>query len=128
MPRKCARAAPRRFKFSLHNDKEFNQTVFVDIFYIEKKPILRVIDKSTRYLAARWLLNVTADTVWLALRMCWIDVYLGSPDVVTHDAGKQFMSRVFQANAELIHIEAKGVPVESANSMSLVERHHGPLR
>lgn len=68
--------APRRFKFTLREDKKFNHSVFVDIFYIEKKPILHVVDESTRYQAARWLKNVSADTVWRALRMCWIDVYV----------------------------------------------------
>lgn len=28
--------APRQFKFALRDDKEFNHTVSVDIFYVEK--------------------------------------------------------------------------------------------
>lgn len=60
--------------------------------------------------------------------MCWIDVYLSPPDFVAHDAGKQFMTRVFQANAELLYIETKAVPVESAISMTFVERYHDPLQ
>lgn len=51
-----------------------------------------------------------------------------SSDIFTQDAGKQFMSRLFQTNAELIHIQTKAVPVESPNSMKFVERYHGPLR
>lgn len=38
------------------------------------------------------------------------------------------MVRVFKDNAELLHIETKAVPVESANSMSIIERYHGPVR
>lgn len=120
--------APRRFKFNLREDKDFNHTVFVDIFYIDKRPILHVVDESTRYQAARWLPTVSADAVWRALRMCWIDVYLGPPDVITHDAGKQFMARVFQSNSEMLRIQTKGVPIESPNSMSFVERYHVPVR
>lgn len=74
------------------------------------------------------LSNITTDTVWWALRLCWVDVYLGPPDVVTDDAGKQFMARVFQANAGLLHIETKAVPIEFTNTMSLVEGHHGAVR
>lgn len=44
--------APRRFKLTLREEKEFNHTVFVDIFYIEKKAILHVVDESTRYRVA----------------------------------------------------------------------------
>lgn len=120
--------APRRFKFVLRDDKDFNHTVFVDIFYIDKKPILHVVDEATRYQAARWLPNVTADAVWRAMRLCWIDVYLGPPDIVTHDAGKQFIAKVFQTNAALLHITTKCVPIESPNSMSYVERYHTPIR
>lgn len=120
--------APRRFKFALRDDKEFNHTVFVDIFYVNKKPVLHVVDEATRYQAARWLSNVTAESVWRAMRLCWIDVYLGPPDIVMHDAGKQFVARVFQTNAELLHIETRDVPIETPNSMSYVERYHNPIR
>lgn len=102
--------------------------MFVDIFYVDSKPILHVVDESTRYQAAWWLARVSAEAVWEAMRMCWIDVYLGPPDIITHDAGKQFMARAFQTNAELLHIETNSVPVESANYMSTVERYHTPVR
>ena len=76
------------------------------------------MDESTRYQAARWLPNVTAESVWRAMRLCWIDVYLSPPDIIMHDEGKQFVSKVFQTNAELLHIDTKRVPVEALNSMS----------
>lgn len=87
-----------------------------------------VVDEPSRYQASHCLPNVTADFVWRALQMCWIDIYLGPPDIVIHHAGKQFIARVFQANAELPHIETKAVPVESLNSMSFLERYHSPVR
>lgn len=43
--------APRRFKFALREDKIHNDTVFVDILYIESKPILQIVNESTRYQA-----------------------------------------------------------------------------
>lgn len=118
----------RRFKFSLREDKFFNQIVFVDIFYIIKKPVLHVVEEATRYQAAWWLPNVTAESVWRSLRLCWIDIYIGTPDIITHDAGKQFITQVFQKNAELLHIETKCVPIESPNSMSVLEGYHTPIR
>lgn len=70
-------------------------------------PILHVVDESTRYQAARLLPRITAESVWRAMRFFWIDVYLGPPDIVTHDAGKQLVASVFQKNIALLHIDTK---------------------
>lgn len=40
---------PRLFKFALCDVNEFNHSVFVEILYIDKKPILHVVDEATRY-------------------------------------------------------------------------------
>lgn len=113
-----------RFKFALREERGFNRTVLVDIFYIDSKQILHVVVESTRYQAARCLPNITAEEIWRAIRLRWIDNYIGSQDVVTHDAGKQFVAKVFQTNAQLLHIDIKCVPIESPNSMAYVERYH----
>lgn len=60
--------------------------------------------------------------------MCWIDVYLGPPDVLTNDAGYQFKGLVFQANGKLLHIKTKAVPLVSLNSISFVKHYHSPVR
>ncbi len=62
------------------------------------------------------------------LRLCWIDVYVGPPDVIVHDAGTNFDSTEFRQNARTLSIQTKCVPVEAANSIGLVERYHVPLR
>lgn len=46
---------------------------------------------------------------------------------MTHDAGKQFVAKVFQTSNERLHIETKCVPIESPNFMSYVERYHQPI-
>lgn len=119
---------PRRFKFTLRDDKDFNHTIYADIFYIEVKPVLHIVDEATYFQATRWLENVTSDTLWRALRLYWIYVYVGPPVIIAHDAGKNFMGAVFQSNADMLHIRTKSIPVEAAHSMSIVERYHGPLR
>lgn len=48
--------------------------------------------------------------------------------MVTPVVGKKFMARVFQANAELLHIATKAVPVECLNLITIVEKYYGPLR
>ena len=120
--------APRRFKFALKDEREFNQTIYVDVCYLNGRPALHVVDEATNYQAARWLPAVSATAIWQALRLCWIDVYIGPPDVIAHDAGKGFVAGEFQASADMLHIATKPIPVESPQSMSAVERYHGPLR
>lgn len=48
--------------------------------------------------------------------------------MIAHDEGKNFMTKVFKTNANLIHVETKPILVESPNSMTIVERYHEPLR
>ena len=62
------------------------------------------------------------------LRACWIDTYLGPPDVIVYDAGKNFISRKFKQYAVNMGTTIKSVPVEAYNSIGMVERYHGPLR
>lgn len=36
---------PGRFRFSIQSDKFFNHTIFADIFYIDRKTVLHVVDE-----------------------------------------------------------------------------------
>jgi hypothetical protein len=60
--------------------------------------------------------------------MCWIDTYLGPPDLVTHDVGKNFVSKEFKEYANTMGIRTKAVLVEAHNSIGMVEQYHRPLR
>jgi len=60
--------------------------------------------------------------------MCWIDSYLGLLDLITIDAGKNFVSKEFKHYAATIGVTIKSVPVELHNSIGMVERYYGPLR
>jgi len=60
--------------------------------------------------------------------MYWIDSYLRPPDLITHDARKNFVSKEFKQYATVLGISTKAVPVEAHNSIGIVERYHGPIR
>lgn len=60
---------------------------------------------------------MTALAVWNAFRASWIDVYLGPPEFIAHDAGKNFSSKEFRQNAKLMGIQTQEVYVESHNSI-----------
>jgi len=126
-------ASPRRFKFTIRDpDIQFNNTIIVDIMYIEsdgaQKPVLHIVDEATRFQAARWLKDVSTQVVWNTLKMCWIDTYLGPPDIISHDAGTQFTGEEFRQLTNSMSIETKTAPTEAHNSVGIVERYHLPLR
>ncbi len=98
------------------------------MLYIDKKPVLHVIDTATAFNGARFLKSLSATDTWETLRMLWIDTYQGPPDILTHDAGTNFASREFQSEAQIMGITCKQVPVEAHWSIGKVERYHAPLR
>lgn len=123
------RPAPGRFKVKLKDDKKLNHTVLVDVMYLEgNAQTLYVIDEATKYQAATFLKSVSSQSIWQVLRLFWIDVYVGPPDLIIHDAGTNFTAKEFQQNAVSLAIRTKCVPVEAAHSIRLVERYHGLLR
>jgi len=124
-------ASPGRFRFTLRDKDEdirFNYNIIVDIMYISGKPLLHVVDEATRYNSGRWLKDISAQHTWDALKACWMDTYLGPPDWITTDAGKNFVSRDFKYHASQLGIKVKAVPIEAHNSIGMVERYHGPIR
>lgn len=72
--------------------------------------------------------KVTAEKLWRTLRLFWIEFFLGTPDITSHDAGKNFVVKAFQSNADIIHAKRKKIPVEASHSMIIVERYYEPIR
>jgi len=120
--------SPGRFKFTLKDDFEFNYSIVIDVVYLEGDLVLQVVDSAIAFQAARFLEDMLAAKTFEALKACWIDVYLGLPDMVVHDTGKNFTSSEFRSLAKGMSIEVKEVLVEAYNSVGLVERYHAPLR
>ena len=46
-----------------------------------------------------------AATTWDTLRAMWIDMYVGPPDIIATDAGKNFISEEFMSNASAMLID-----------------------
>ncbi|KAF4470944.1 Ribonuclease H, partial [Fusarium albosuccineum] len=96
--------------------------------HLEGKPTLHVVDAGTGFQAARFLRDLSAKETWEKLKECWLDTYLGPPDIVSHDAGTNFDSAEFRAEAKLAGITINQIPVEAHWSIGKVERYHAPLR
>lgn len=87
---------PPWFKFTLRNDKGFSHTVYADRFYVKGKPVLHVVDVSINFHSGKSFSDMDSATRWRALRMCWIEVHLGSSDFIANEAGKNFSGQRFQ--------------------------------
>ena len=120
--------APRRFKFTLRDEYNFNYTIVVDVMYLDGRPVLHVVDDATSFQAGRFLKNLSAKETWEALKLCWIDTYQGPPDVIAHDAGTNFAASEFKSEAQLAGIICKEIPVEAHWAIGKIERYHGPVR
>jgi hypothetical protein len=121
-----------RFSFTLKDDLEFNFNVIVNIFYLEikidvNKSILHVVNEAIRFQADRWLKNITVRHVWDQLRICWIDIYLESFDLIISDASKQFIVREFKQYAFNMKIRVNIVSIETHHSVDMIERYHDSL-
>jgi hypothetical protein len=121
--------SPGRFKFSLQDDDGlFNHCIVVDILYIDGSPVLHIVDEATSFQAAKWLKDTSTGHTWNVLRQIWIDTYLGPPDVIKADAGRNFTSKEFKQHATSMQVTIDIVTVEAHWSIGQVERYHQPLR
>ena len=53
--------------------------------------------------------------------MYWIDIYLGPPDLIISDTGKNFINKEFKEYVNTMGIYIKAVPVKAHNSIGIVE-------
>ena len=122
------RNAPLRFRVTLgYEDVRFNSRVYLDIMYIEGRPVLHLVDEATRSSAARFLTKVSTDAVWDSIILCWSSVYTGMPNMFIVDEGSQFR-KTFAELATLEDITINKSGVEAHHALGIGERYHKPLR
>jgi hypothetical protein len=71
---------------------------------------------------------MSTKTVWEAIRSCWINIYIGPPEIIVYDAGKNFASTEFRQYAQSMTITTKEVPIEAHHSIGKVKRYHVLLK
>jgi hypothetical protein len=69
-----------------------------------------------------------ARNTWDILRIYWIDTYLGPPDNIIYDTGKNFVSIEFRQYAKSIVIQVQEMPVEAYNSVGKIKQYHAFLQ
>ncbi len=86
------------------------------------------MNETTRFQIDRWLKDITARHVWNQLRICWIDIYLESFDLIISNASKQFIARKFKQYAFNMNIKVNTISIETHHSIDMIERYHNSLR
>ena len=129
----CQRMAPKPFVFqvTMPDNIVFNHEVCMDLCWLEsrpQKPVLHVVDRGTHFSAARFVASESAESIWNTFLECWVSIYVGFPNVISHDHGSLFASEFFQGTCAKFGIITKQSPTESHNSLGPGERYHAPLR
>jgi hypothetical protein len=126
----CSEYSSRPLHFSVRSpdDVVFNQELLIDVMYIENRPVLHIVDRGTRFSAARFLAKVDTETVWTTFVRAWSSLYIGFPHSMLTDQGSVFMSRTWRGMCAVADISLRHTGVESHNSLNVGESLHGPLR
>lgn len=119
---------PLRFSATIPGVIMFNRLLIIDQMWIQKRPILNVVDVDTRYSAASFLDGESTEDVGEPSLLCWVSTYMGYPDIVKGDSGSVFTSRKWNKLADNVGVAIEITPVESSNSTGVGERIHDPLR
>ena len=119
--------APTRFRVSFGAKNVcFNGRILLDVVTIDGKPVLHVVDEGTHFSAARFVPDVSTNTIWSTILDCWAMIYTGLPNRILVDQGTYF-GDTFKTLGALANISVDSTGVEAHSSLSLGERYHQPL-
>lgn len=133
LPRRCdpcqrIQHAPVRFRVTIGaEDVRFNERIFFDIMVLDGDPVLHIVDDGTKFSAARFLPDVSTDTIWKTIVECWSSIYTDLPNRILTDQGSQFGEKFIDLD-RLANVEFNRTGIEAHASLGLGERYHEPLR
>jgi hypothetical protein len=119
---------PMTFQVRFPNEVVFNQEVSLDIYWLEKKPALSIVDAGTGFCASRFLAAENVETVWNTFLEAWSLMYVGFPQSVLTDQGSVFLSAQWKHACDLGKIHLRHTGTESHNSLGAGEQIHSKLR
>ena len=84
-------ARPFRFRASIPDDEiVYNHELALDLLWLDKKPVLHVVDTHTSFQNAVFIQDKTPEGLWRSFTECWSTVYLGLPNVLRIDQEASF--------------------------------------
>jgi hypothetical protein len=119
---------PITFQVRFPDEVAFNQKVLLDLFWIDKRPALSVVDSGTNFRAARFLAAENISTVWNTFLEAWSLMYVGMPGSMLTDTGSVFLSAEWKHACELGKVSLRHTGTESHNSLGAGEQIHSRIR
>ena len=104
----------------------FNQTIALDLKFLDSEIILHCVDLLTRFSAATLITNKTKETVGSAFMKMWFGIF-GIPEQTLCDNGKEFCNKDFLDMCQNLNINMKTTAAFAPFSNGIVERHNGIL-
>lgn len=122
--------APTRFRVSFGSEHvRFNERILMDVMYLGNSPVLHIVDDGTKFSAARFLPDMSTQTIWETLMQCWASIYTGLPNRILVDQGSNMgKSEPFISLAARANVEVQFTGTEAHSSLGAGERYHEPLR
>jgi hypothetical protein len=77
------------------------------VLHLISRPVLHCVNRATAFQGARFLSSISAADAWTTLYKLWINIYQGSPNIITHDTGTNFASEEFRNEARALYISFK---------------------
>ena len=59
--------------------------------------------------------------------MYQINTYLGPPDIIIHNTGKNFISKEFKQYAIILKTAIRSIPIKAHNLVKIVKCYYSPL-
>jgi transposase InsO family protein len=119
---------PMNFQVRFPDDVVFNQEVLLDLYWLDKRPALSIVDVGTGFCASRFLTAENVETVWNTFIEAWSLLYVGLPQSVLTDQGSVFLSAQWKHACDLGKIHLRHTGTESHNSLGSGEQIHSKLR
>lgn len=86
-------ASHRRVQVALpHDDETFNEEVIGDVFSLNKRAVLRIIDRDACFRSFLFLDYLNAADIWDVIMRAWFLRLFGHPKIIRTDQGSSFFA------------------------------------
>ena len=121
------RKAPRRPIVGLPLANNFNEVLQLDLFFIDTKVILHMIDSITKLSACALIKSKSAEHVMDGMLRFWISIF-GAPQKMHTDNGGEFSNSIISELTEKFNITIHTTAAESPWANGTTERHNAIIK
>jgi hypothetical protein len=103
---------PLRPRAAIPSDVKFNESVYIDVSYIDGHPVLSAVCAGIRYTAAGFMVCKSTADLWDTLQRIWILPLAGCPLNIRLESASEHRSDEMSGLASGCGIELQFSPVE----------------